>query len=742
MTNYDPMNEDLAKDVINDRYNDLATAMAVNSLCHKAIGDPFGPTDKAILGKNVPEPKPSRVIVVVGAGASHAACGLLLGDQAREKLVEAMKKHVRFADGMGDQKEAERSNPIQRRIDNLALEFNLPTADFETTLLALSLFDKQFVLEQIRILYGYRYIPWIGYELLAHLLTHRFIDAVINYNFDELLDQAIEDELGPGGYHFVLFDGDYPANVDHWVDPKSERFIKPLYLKPHGTASQPSTLRLTREAYIAVPDEFERVLAKLFPDKCSTYILILGHAMKSIEFNALLGRLNARRDNCTSNFYFLSPESEYVDFRATIGESVAIGGSVRYIYPQYALKSIGIVDALCSLWKIATKMINAKDLVRGIERHRLIHEIFNKEYSRSISVVSDSKSQSEYIKRLLDYFEKRTLIEICLSITKTRGFTSVINVACDRAGAYFRRYRNELYRHKREPVSLRFMIKKLGLELDPHDESVITFKQRADQNGDLNYRVVGQPEFQKEILPGFVKIVLETVCNWHGVGSEVEKAYGEELRRTLIEMFQGDEVEVVTDRLVEMELVFAKAAVLPTISALRRLTRDIFLTGKVKWDGICCAATSGRWMTEDDDKYINEVIKRDARIALVISDPANIETLTPFVQKGIILDPIKRLPWWSHNRHVTVFLDRQRPSCAIYFERRLKGANITPVFLEAGEDLSFAWASFVTYWVKATRILNGKADVRITDAEFREMSRSLLDDLYKPPVFSQAARTK
>jgi hypothetical protein len=127
MTNYDPMNEDLAKDVINDRYNDLATAMAVNSLCHKAIGDPFGPTDKAILGKNVPEPKPSRVIVVVGAGASHAACGLLLGDQAREKLVEAMKKHVRFADGMGDQKEAERSNPIQRRIDNLALEFNLPT---------------------------------------------------------------------------------------------------------------------------------------------------------------------------------------------------------------------------------------------------------------------------------------------------------------------------------------------------------------------------------------------------------------------------------------------------------------------------------------------------------------------------------------------------------------------------------------------------------------------------------------
>ena len=41
-----------------------------------------------------------------------------------------------------------------------------------------------------------RYYPGLAYEILAHLMKHGFIDAIINFNFDEVLDQAIEDELG------------------------------------------------------------------------------------------------------------------------------------------------------------------------------------------------------------------------------------------------------------------------------------------------------------------------------------------------------------------------------------------------------------------------------------------------------------------------------------------------------------------------------------------------------------------
>lgn len=161
---------------------------------------------------------PPKVVIVVGAGASNDACKLPAGAQGAQELRNAFKRKVKIDEKL-----------IDEEIHRITVEYRLDQGDFEAVLLALSKFDQAAVLDGLKTIYNRKHYPSLTYEVLAHWLKHRFIDAIVNFNFDELLDQAINDEIGQGGYYRVISDGDCPGDLDHWLDKQGQRFKFPLY---------------------------------------------------------------------------------------------------------------------------------------------------------------------------------------------------------------------------------------------------------------------------------------------------------------------------------------------------------------------------------------------------------------------------------------------------------------------------------------------------------------------------------
>ncbi|MBK6976711.1 MAG: hypothetical protein IPH28_06005 [Cytophagaceae bacterium] len=101
-------------------------------------------------------------------------------------------------------------------------------------------------------MFNQRTYPSVFYEILAHIFKNRFVDAVINFNFDESFDQAVLEEISTGELKKIVSDGDCVP----YVDLVEEHNLKlPLYIKPHGTFSEKSSLRFTKEHYIDIPQE-------------------------------------------------------------------------------------------------------------------------------------------------------------------------------------------------------------------------------------------------------------------------------------------------------------------------------------------------------------------------------------------------------------------------------------------------------------------------------------------------------
>lgn len=124
------------------------------------------------------------------------------------------------------------------------------------------------------------------YEAVAHLTKHRCIDAVISYNFDQILDQSLLEELNEGEFHTVVTDRD-ASLVPSW-EADHEDYI-PLYVKPHGTASDPDSLRFTLDQYYDLPEGLLGGMATLIGNEW-TAIISIGCGMTSFDQQYLLAQ--------------------------------------------------------------------------------------------------------------------------------------------------------------------------------------------------------------------------------------------------------------------------------------------------------------------------------------------------------------------------------------------------------------------------------------------------------------------
>jgi len=209
-------------------------------------------------------PEELRVVAVVGAGAS--APFLRTGQEAIAAL-----RHDALRHDPGFEEELRRLYHV----------FNAPPEDFENTLFALSRTrdGERRVRQLLSQFYRRRYPTQIAYELLAHLLKHRFIDAIVSFNFDELLDTSVSDELLDSEYRRIVSERDC-SGVQ--ANPDDPRYL-PLLLKIHGTASDADSLRFTRDSYYALPDRIATLLKKILGNH-SCVLLSVGFSMLSFDF--------------------------------------------------------------------------------------------------------------------------------------------------------------------------------------------------------------------------------------------------------------------------------------------------------------------------------------------------------------------------------------------------------------------------------------------------------------------------
>ncbi len=204
---------------------------------------------------------------------------------------------------------------------------------FENTLSLLSqiYYEPKVLRAKIAEFVDFRYPPSLLYEIIAHMFKHSFIDVIINFNFDELLDNAIEEELGKENYFNVLSDGDCVDLNQIVIDG---RLKIPVYIKPHGTFKHKSSLRFTNHHYIEMPDPVKELLDSLISgaindprnmktfdsnvknfsnsgenignDEIPVNLICIGFNLDSIEFNDILNeRLSAR-----SKIYHFMKEKE------------------------------------------------------------------------------------------------------------------------------------------------------------------------------------------------------------------------------------------------------------------------------------------------------------------------------------------------------------------------------------------------------------------------------------------------
>lgn len=442
----------------------------------------FKPDARALEGAMV---RPGwRNIAVVGAGASFGCFGAKKLPLAKD-AIPRIKKYLNLEgvqeamDKVGHKAEDEKEgsgkrfeSPIaveEERFDALYRPPNGAANDFESQLAILSkLFTPAQVRAALRSIYFRRYYPHLAFSVLAHLFKHRFIDVIINFNFDELLDQAIAEELGEGDYRRVISDGDAGPLHDFVI----ERQIKvPLYIKPHGTISHPSTLRFTKDAYLGLPYDLRDLLVKVVGgrldddveqperDLLRTNLIAVGFSFGGVDLNRILSRLaGAGNDAPQITIFhfnidrtcraiddgkvpqFRDPPLEAIHHRYVPVDEPAAWASDE-ARGQHPTAGQGLAGALLRLYQRTAEQFDVLYQPRHLARHHIVHALHVAEHGDHGKRIPDEA---------VHFYLARLCVEVAISLANGNGRIDTRSLENSRIGTYFEEWRRAYEKGKKD----------------------------------------------------------------------------------------------------------------------------------------------------------------------------------------------------------------------------------------------------------------------------------------------------
>lgn len=659
----------------------LAERLAQNHIQSSISADLQATARKQMLKDDRYSPQ-RTVVVVTGAGASASAAGLPLGNDTWRLLRDKLSIP---------------SKMLETELDRLSVQYRLERNEFETQLLALSKFSRNQLLDELGIIFLRRFYTALEYEILAHLLKHRFIDAIINFNFDELLDQAIDDEVGRENYHRILSDGDMPDDISKLQD-QNQRFHIPLYIKPHGTASHKSSLRFTREAYFLLPDNIHRLLLKLLSSTSETTLILIGFGMQSVEFTNIVREAS---EKCALEVFIIDLSSKVME---------RVPDNVKRSELILLTKEFELSNALNDLWLSTCEYFYEHARPRGIYRHILLSELFS-------DLLNYEQGENNRTPSVIHYLKDRTIVELTLAIAKAKGFVNVAQLAMSRAGRYFQHYREHEI-NVTEPLSV--LCEKLGLSRMGYSHDA--FRLSADEPEPA--KPVEELIIDRKAWTYQIDSLLESMLAQLSPNRQQVVSTKVELLKTTLEyMYASDEVEVYTPKESPYQLIFQKPTPLSSFAATKVVTKQML---SQRWDKLFCTAETGKWLL--DEQIIDVVAKRSGRsLIVIVADVVHqVHIKDAYTNRNINVNVIQ-LPWWLHNQHMTLIISGGTPKQGIYFERRQRSLSINPVWLqESSNDLQIALESFLAYWIKATRFQQNQEAVFIYPKDLDDARAHLL----------------
>ncbi|MDH5415171.1 MAG: SIR2 family protein [Flavobacteriaceae bacterium] len=212
----------------------------------------------------------NRNILIIGAGASNDVANLPLGKELAQKLIESLG----FSSGS-------KSKLFNKHLYHLEKTFGFAQDDFKTILFALNKMDNESLLDKFLESLVVSSIHSNTYSIIADLLEKGVLHTIINFNFDEILDQEISKIYDRGNLNKIVCDKD--VSYESFQKVTGFRY----YIKPHGTIGFPDTLRFRRSDYYRIEKKVAELIHKIFSDT-DVNIIVVGFRLKFYEFSSLI----------------------------------------------------------------------------------------------------------------------------------------------------------------------------------------------------------------------------------------------------------------------------------------------------------------------------------------------------------------------------------------------------------------------------------------------------------------------
>jgi hypothetical protein len=673
----------------------------------------------------------TRICVVLGAGSSLWS-GLTLWDRDfKEKLIERSSDLFRDKHSFVEECWHELSGIVglprkkgyARRgelVDRASIE-DIASVALKYAVVGDRVYDllsERFTVDGARGAAGWQ-PPQLGYELLAHFLKHEFVDHLLTFNFDELLDEAVANELGPSEFVTVATDQDIRTRPP---------VALPHLIKLHGTLSRPETLRFTRTATASLPPAMTRLLDRIVfdidpatghrsPNPRKTYLISMGYGWHDPD---MLHWLSARRDHVEGLLILSRNLNDEVErLSGTFGDSEGWRNDRVRILDIDALcsgppQSISVDLVLSALWnELEREMADRRVPFMPASRHLLLGHLFGPHPN----VPGDRLNEHNELTRFVT--------EFVLHLAKCKGMVNLSTMAgSDRISRYYGPVRDRFSGHAQiADCDL------IGLVTSPtfihHDQfrktapagRTVRLSRYPDVKETYYATATEADELAAPLLDnnGFV-IGPPHLPRYSTRKRKIEQAPGGPGGKLFIEhhikaIFNGPEIEVTRRSSNRESWSLRSATPIGTFIDLQNQTRRVL---ESDWSDLLAVAETAEWLTKP---AMRELVTRPDRSVLLIEadQPAAAEwplrtrisldlseTWKEYQKAGVkVLSTA--LPWWQHNRHLTLAFSKKsrRWVChgGIYFRRRHKASRIQPMYIEPHdrEDIAELVLTFLSY---------------------------------------------
>lgn len=534
--------------------------------------------------------------------------------------------------------------------------------------------------------------PQLGYELIAHLVKHRFVDHLISLNFDETLDASLDDELGEYGYRKVL-----PG-----LSTSRAPLDLPHLFKVHGTISDADSLRFDTDDTGVLSAGMLRLLDRVVfgpvsPPR-SVWVISLGYSWADPDLRAWLAR-NARwlagvvcvaLDRKPTDLLREELRRGQAAVESSTGPTAGSAGmqTLVEIYPVATEEVVADGDAatvdevLWAVWNDVKRNTPHpdQDRVPSAARHLLISHLFRNRQGalRRWPAVYDRHTRAA-----------RFEAEVFLTTGKTDGLVVLSSLARDL----------RIIRHWSPDLGRRLpVIDRLGfLERNPYADVTEVYFLRGTAKEYARYFTRRKGErfpLSEQYVPDLWKERLDVPILRDGVIHRRRVRYIRFLHKYFRKVFFGPSVEVDPGLDPRAALLFRQPRSIPTYKALRDRTADLMGSN---WTVLLVIAESGEWLTHFASTFTPP---QQRTVLLIEASSFSLQAWTArrTVDLSQTNTPTIGIPWWVHNRHLTLAIGGDGSLLSgLYFRRRERTPRVSPIWLDDRLDLRELVKMFFSY---------------------------------------------